>query len=484
MRKGVIAIIWSTVIVLLTILGLLLVGTVIFLENRNPEKTVAWLVVLAVFPLVGFVFYLLFGRNARKRKLFHHKYIDEQKLRSVVHHQRGILAGEQRFGNVVDQKRRLIKLLLHTAMAPITQNNRVTVLTDGDEKFAALLSAIRGARHHVHLQYYIFKDDEIGRETRDLLIQKAEEGVQVRVLIDGLGSRTTPEAFWEKMRQAGVELAIFFPVRFPFLTSRLNFRNHRKTVVVDGRTAFIGGMNIGDEYLSRTQKFGFWRDTHLKLEGACVHYLQQIFLNDWYFITERRVDGAPFYPEHDAVGEQLAQVVACGPDSDWESIRQVFFTALATAERKIYIETPYFVPDEDIIMALKTAALSGLDVRLIVQGIAEYKLTYWASRSYFDDLLKAGVKVYKYQKGIMHAKVLLVDDIVGSVGSANFDIRSFQLNFEVSALLYDRGFVQRLEQDFWRDVEDSIEVRRESYMKRPLFDRLKESGARLLSPLL
>ncbi|HEU4964941.1 MAG TPA: cardiolipin synthase [Bacilli bacterium] len=482
--KVVAPIVWLLT-VFLPALAVVLVGLVIFLENRNPEKTVAWLVVLAALPIVGFLIYLLLGRNARKRKLFHRKHAySDRLLRIVAKQQRKLTEDEvlHRYG--VDQKKRLVRLLLNNAAAPLRSNNRAKVLTNGEQKFASFFEAVEQAKHHIHLEYYIFKDDEIGGDTKRLLIRKVQEGVQVRLILDGLGSRAVPEAFWQELRDSGVEVVMFFPVRFPWISSRLNFRNHRKIVIVDGRVGFLGGMNIGDEYLSRNQKMGFWRDTHLRIEGESVHFLQATFLSDWMYLTNQMIDGVPYYPKFRELERHMTQIAASGPDSDWESIRQVFFTALATAERKIYIETPYFVPGEDLIMALKTAALSGVDVRLIVQGIPEYKLTYWASRSYYESLLKAGVKIYEYQKGILHAKVLMVDDVVGSVGSANMDIRSFELNFETSALLYDPEVVARLEQDFWQDVEDSRLVQEEAFAKRPLSERLKESGARLLSPLL
>ncbi|MGZ4113285.1 MAG: cardiolipin synthase [Tumebacillaceae bacterium] len=478
-------IIWAGLLVLLTIIGLLLVGTIIFLENRNPEKTVAWLIILAVFPIIGFVMYLVLGRNARKRKLFKHKYLNAGHLKRIVGKQEQRLTEQDVvLGDGADQKMRLVRLLLNNAVSPLTSNNRVEVLTNGFDKFAALFEALESAQEHIHLEYYIFKNDEIGRDTMEILTRKSRAGVEVRVIVDGLGSRSLPPEFMQEMREAGVQIQMFFPVRFPFLSSKLNFRNHRKIVIVDGRVGFLGGMNIGDEYLSRDKVLGFWRDTHLKVEGDCVHMLQTTFLNDWYFITREQVTDGKYYPQSALLEKRLTQIVASGPDSDWESIRQVFFTALATAQRKVYVETPYFVPDESITMALKTAALSGLDVRLIVQGVPEYKLTYWASRSYFDELLKAGVKVYKYQKGILHAKVALIDDVVAIVGSANIDIRSFQLNFEISALLYNRETVARLERDFQQDLVNSSEVQFEVYDKRPLSDRFKESGARLLSPLL
>lgn len=486
-RKGkvVAPIVWLILVLSLAVIAMLLAGTVIFLENRNPEKTVAWLIILAALPFAGFVIYLVVGRNVRKRKLFRHKHaMVERLMRVVAKQQRNLTEDEvlERYG--VDQKKRLVRLLLNNAAAPLRANNRADVLTNGEQKFAAFFKALEEAKHHIHLEYYIFKDDEIGGDTKDLLIRKAKQGVEVRLILDGLGSRAIPKAFLQEMKMNGVEVAIFFPVKFPWVSSRLNFRNHRKIVIVDGRIGFLGGMNIGDEYLSRNEKMGYWRDTHLKIEGESVHFLQATFLNDWLYIMEQQVDGPEYYPKFEELDQQLTQIAASGPDSDWQSIRQVFFTALATAEKKIYIETPYFIPGDDIIMALKTAALSGVDVQIVLQGVPEYKLIWWASRSYYDELLKAGVKIFEYQKGILHSKVLMIDDVVGSVGSANLDLRSFELNFETSALLYDEGFVKRLEEDFRQDLQDSEEVRREVYAKRSLSQRVKESGARLLSPLL
>ncbi|MBL0386779.1 cardiolipin synthase [Tumebacillus sp. ITR2] len=485
-ERVVIRIAWTVAVLLfMAVVVLLLVGTVIFLENRNPEKTVAWLIILIVLPVIGFLLYLVFGRNARKRKLFHHKHNSDTQLKKLVHEQSLKMTEDELLrGGGENRQQRLVRLLLNSAYSPLTTNNSVRVLTDGPSKFEELFHALERAEHHIHLEYYIFKEDEIGRDIQRLLIQKARRGIEVRVLIDGLGSREISRDFLDELSSSGVQVEYFFPVKFPFITSRLNFRNHRKIVVVDGKVGFLGGMNIGDEYLSRKREFGFWRDTHLVLEGESAHRLQTIFLNDWYFITRQRIEDERYYPPLENMGSKYAQIVASGPDSDWESIRQVYFTAVATAREKVYIETPYFIPDESISMALKTAALSGLDVRLIVQGIPEYQLTYWASRSYFEELLQAGVKIYKYQKGILHAKVIMIDDEIGIVGSANMDIRSFQLNFEASALVYDRNFVKRLQEDFTQDIEDSILVELESYKSRPLSDRFKESGARLLSPLL
>ncbi|ASS77258.1 cardiolipin synthase [Tumebacillus algifaecis] len=469
----------------LGVLQVVLVGAVIFLENRNPGKTISWLIVLTVLPILGFVLYLLLGRNVQKRRMFRHKHLKGNRLESIVEQQLQQLSEEELLpGYGMEQKKRLVRLSLNNSLSPLTSNNRFTVLTDGQQKFKELFAELERAEDHIHLMYYIFRDDEIGQDTRKLLIRKRQEGVEVRVMVDGLGSHKTPKAFFQEMERAGIEVAVFFPLKFPFLTNRLNFRNHRKIVVIDGKVGFLGGMNIGDEYLSRDQKLGFWRDTHLAVHGDSVQMLQRAFLNDWFFVTRKPINAPKYYPKPEQAGTMLVQIVPSGPDAEFDSIRQMFFTACATAEKRIYLQTAYFIPDDSIIMALKMAALSGVDVKLIVQGVPEYRLTYWASRSYFTELLSAGVKLYLYQKGILHTKVLLVDDEVGCLGSANFDIRSFLLNFEIGAFLYNHEFVERLTKDFVQDLQDSVQVEQEVYFNRPLKDRLRESGARLLSPIL
>ncbi|MHB1652927.1 MAG: cardiolipin synthase [Desulfitobacteriaceae bacterium] len=469
---------------LITLTQVVFLGTVIILENRDPTKTIIWLLILGALPILGALLYLVFGRIVRHHQLSRHKQVRREQIEKLMHFQRARLRAEdvEQAGNI-PLKQKLARLLFNDDFAPLTVNNRSEVLTNGEETFKALLTALEAAQDHIHLEYYIFHDDAIGRDILNLLIRKASVGVKVRVLVDGWGSRAIAKRFRE-LRKAGVEAEGFYPVRFPFLSSRLNLRNHRKIVVVDGRVGFLGGLNIGDEYLSRSKKFGFWRDTFLKLEGDSVNFLQVVFLNDWNGVTHQDIDDRNYYPQPQLIGNQLTQIAASGPDSDWESTLQIFFVAITSAEKKIYVETPYFIPDESAIMALKTAALSGLDVRIIFQGIPDHKITYWASHSYFEELLEAGVRIYRYQKGILHAKILILDGEIGGVGSTNFDIRSFRLNFEISAFIYDRNFAERLEQDFYQDLGDSEEILLEEYEKRPLVDRIKESSARLFSPLL
>ncbi len=433
---------------------------------------------------MGALLYILLGRVVRKRRVSRHKQVRQEKTEEILMDiQVRPSAEDVEQAGDIPMNKKLARLLLNDADAPLTLNNRSEVLTNGRKTFRALFSALETAKDHIHLEYYIFHNDAIGRDILNLLMRKASEGVKVRVLVDGLGNRSLEKRFGE-LRKAGIEMAGFYPVRFPFLSRRLNLRNHRKIVVIDGRVGFLGGLNVGDEYLSRNKKIGFWRDTFLKLEGDAVNSLQTVFLNDWYVGTHEDISGPRYYPHPPQLGNQLTQIAATGPDSDWGSMLEIFFVALTSAEKTIYIETPYFIPDEGSVMALKTAALSGLDVRIILMGIPDHKITYWASLSYVEELLESGVRIYRYTKGILHAKVMILDSEIGVVGSTNFDIRSFSLNFEISAFIYECAFANRLEEDFHQDLDDSEEIVLEDYKLRPLSNRIKESSARLFSPLL
>lgn len=386
--------------------------------------------------------------------------------------------------NTPKQVKRLIRLTLQSGRAPLSQNNTIHVLTNGEEKFTALIEDLGNAQYYIHLEYYIFRADEIGTQLQNLLIHKVQTGVKVRVILDALGSYTLPASFIEKMRSAGIEVNMFFPLKFPRVLSTINYRNHRKCVVIDGRIGYLGGLNVGDEYLSRDPKLGFWRDTHLRLEGECVQTMQATFLNDWYFLTQQELADRRYYPQPQVAGNALTQILAGGPDSKQEPMKELFFTILTTAQKEILLTTPYFIPDESMLMALKSAALSGLKVKILVQGKPDHQLPYLASASYFEELLKVGVQIYRYQKGILHSKVLIIDQQMSIVGSANFDIRSFQLDFELSALIYSSEIAERLYVDFQHDLEESILLNYEEFSQRKLWQKIKEANASLLAPLL
>ncbi len=466
----------------ISILQVVLIGTVILLENRTPAETISWICILGILPILGcFIFFIAGQKN--HRDLFRNKHIPNNRLIETLRQQT-----DYRYGDLLPQHSnshpKLVSLLMKSGFAPLTLYNRVEILLNGGEKFQVLFNALEGASNHIHLSYFIFHDDEIGGDVFKILARKVDEGVEVRVLLDGIGSISTSSGFIRSMRQAGIQVEWFFPIRFPYITSRLNMRYHRKIVVVDGCIGFMGGLNIGDEYLSRDSELGFWRDTHIKIEGEAVHTIQAIFLNDWYFVTRQEYTDARYFPQNTISQIQPIQIVGGGPDSNWTSIWHGVFNAITMAKHSVSIETPYFIPDESLIMALKTAALSGLDVRLVVQGIPEHKLTYFAMYSYFEELLQAGVKIFLYMKGILHAKVFFIDDELASVGSANMDHRSFLLDFEICAFVYDHALVERLKVDFEQDVNDSSELVLQTFQVRPVFQRFKESVARLFSPIL
>ena len=334
------------------------------------------------------------------------------------------------------------------------------------------------------MEYYIIRDDKLGRHIREILIDRAKHGVEVRVLYDGVGCLKLTKGFFDPLKEAGGEIEVFLPIKFPFLDYRTNYRNHRKILIVDGRVGFLGGLNIGDEYLGKSRAFSFWRDTHIKLEGDSVYSLQAIFLQDWTSATGRGIDCSDYFPAHNVTTPKPIQIVASSPDSKWDSMQKLYVRLVSMARNKLYITTPYLIPDESLLTALKISSLSGVDVRLLVPGVPDKKIVHWASRSYYQELMEAGVRVYEYNRGFIHAKVIQVDDRVASVGTANLDIRSLHLGFEVNAIVYDEEVVRTLEEDFFRDLKHSVEIDPETWNERPLRKHLAEATARLFSPLL
>jgi cardiolipin synthase len=352
-------------------------------------------------------------------------------------------------------------------------------------KFEALLAAIREAVDHIHLEYYIIRADRLGQRLMDALVERAKAGVTVRLLYDTVGCAWTPRSFFRQLEDAGGEVAAFFPSRIPYVNFRMNNRNHRKVVIIDGKIAFIGGFNIGDEYLGEVERFGYWRDTHLRIEGSAVLELQAIFLIDWNSASTR-----PFEPDERYFalrrhsGSVGMQVVSSGPDSDWEQIRNTYIRMIYAAKRTVYIQTPYFIPDESLLTALKTAVLSGVDVHVMLPEKPDHRWVFWASRFYLGELLRIGVKCYLYRNGFLHAKTVVVDRAIASVGTANIDIRSFKLNFEVNAILYDQGIAGELARAFERDLAVCDVMTWDKYRRRSRMTKIAESCARLLSPIL
>ncbi|QNG59572.1 cardiolipin synthase [Bacillus sp. PAMC26568] len=473
-----------TATTVLFMFSIIFIGFVIFLENRKPTQTITWLVVLGSFPLIGFLFYLLFGRNVRKKKLFDRKALVDEKIMLEIEGNQSNY--EDKIDKMGDHQQMLFNLAHRLGHTPISFATRTKALTNGEETFNHIFAELEKAEHHIHLEYYIVRHDEVGKKLKDALIKKAKEGVKVRFLYDSVGSWKLSKAYIKEMQQAGIDVVSFLPVRMPFLNNKINFRNHRKIIVIDGTVGFVGGLNVGDEYLGKNEFFGFWRDTHLMVWGEAVRTLQMIFLQDWYYMTGENLVKQEYMTPSIELEEHEGgvQIIAGGPDNKWEIIKNLFFSMITSAKDSIWIASPYFVPDEDILSALKIASLSGIDVRLLVPKNPDKKIVFYASRSYFLELLEAGVKIYEYKDGFMHSKIVIVDYELASIGTANMDMRSFHLNFEVNAFLYRTTSTQTLVDEFERDIKKSHEIIMDEFNERPFKQKMIESMSRLLSPLL
>lgn len=451
----------------------------VLMDNRQPAKTMAWMLVLMFIPFLGIILYIFFGQNTRKERKIWQQSLDQLTKHSMLEFV------EQKDFNIPEEYRTISNLFMNQNLALPFKNNEVEIYTSGYDFFPSLLMEIGKAEHHIHIDTFIISDDPLGRIIADALIDKARQGVEVRLIYDDVGSWRTPNSFFTRMRNEGIEVYAFMPVRFPAFTSRVNYRNHRKICVIDGEVGFIGGMNIARRYVQGTPKQS-WRDTHVKLTGAAVYGLQRAFLVDWYFVSKVLITERSYYPEI-IIGQNnsLVQVVTSSPTSLWPEIEQGYVRILTNAKHYVYMETPYFLPTDPILFAMRVAALSGVDVRLMIPYETDTKVVEWASRSYVIEASKAGVKILLYRKGFNHSKLLVSDDAMATIGSTNVDFRSFENDFEANAFFYDKKIALQVKEVFLADQKDSIDlddVRR--FIKKPFLQRLWESFVRLLSPLL
>lgn len=451
----------------------------VLMDNRQPAKTMAWMLVLMFIPFLGIILYIFFGQNTRKERKIWQQSLDQLTKRSMLEFV------EQKDFNIPEEYRTISNLFMNQNLALPFKNNEVEIYTSGYDFFPSLLMEIGKAEHHIHIDTFIISDDPLGRLIADALIDKARQGIEVRLIYDDVGSWRTPNSFFTRMRNEGIEVYAFMPVRFPAFTSRVNYRNHRKICVIDGEVGFIGGMNIARRYVQGTPKQS-WRDTHVKLTGAAVYGLQRAFLVDWYFVSKVLITERSYYPEI-IIGQNnsLVQVVTSSPTSLWPEIEQGYVRILTNAKHYVYMETPYFLPTDPILFAMRVAALSGVDVRLMIPYETDTKVVEWASRSYVIEASKAGVKILLYRKGFNHSKLLVSDDAMATIGSTNVDFRSFENDFEANAFFYDKKIALQVKEVFLADQKDSIDlddVRR--FIKKPFLQRLWESFVRLLSPLL
>lgn len=452
----------------------------VLMDNKQPEKTMAWILVLCFMPIVGIIFYLFFGQNTRKEKVISERSMDLLMKRSMLEF------AEQENLHIPRRNRPLMKLFTNQNWALPFKDNEVSIFTDGYEFVSTLLYNIGQAQDHIHLDTYIIEDDPLGNLVADALIDKARQGVEVRLLYDDVGCWRVKDRFFNRMKAAGIQVYAFMPVRFPAFTGKVNYRNHRKLCVIDGKVGFIGGMNIALRYVKGTAR-QTWRDTHLCIRGGAVYAIQRAFLVDWYFVSRTLVTDRRYYPPVDKTinNNCLTQIVTSSPVSPWPDIMQGYVRVLLQAHRYVYMESPYFLPTEPVLFAMRTAALAGVDVRLIVPRHGDAKLVEWASRSYLMEVIEAGVKVYLYESGFNHSKILVSDDNLSSCGSTNIDFRSFENNFEANAFFFNEGMALRLKKVFLTDQAQSTLVDDVSYfIKRPFLQRLLESLVRLLSPLL
>lgn len=473
--------IWGIVAVLafrLVYLAVILFTIVIvLLDNRNPVKTMAWVLVLVFLPVVGLAFYFFFGRNTRKERLISKKGFSRLSKRPMAEYQ-----AQEALGDFTGRNQ-LIPFFHRVSNALPFEGNDVQVFTDGYSMYQELFRRIAKAKHHIHLEFYIFEDDAVGRLLRDLLIDKAREGVSVRLLYDDVGCWDVNPMFYDEMLCEGIEVRSFLKVRFPQFTSKVNYRNHRKLAIIDGKVGFIGGMNIALRYLKGVP-WGVWRDTHVCLKGKAVYGIQTAFLTDWFAVDRTLLTSAQYFPKVDNVGTSVAQIVTSDPVGEWHDIMLGLVKAISCAQRYIYVETPYFLPTEQVMAAFQTAALSGVDVRLMIPKKADAFITHKGTMSYLDELMKSGVKVYFYRAGFLHSKLWVADDEWASVGSTNLDFRSFEHNFEANAFFYDEKTVCTMKEIFLEDMKKCMTLSQKIWDKRSFKNKIVESVVRLLAPLL
>ena len=466
------------------LLSVIAVGHVL-MDNRQPAKTMAWALVILFVPLIGVVLYMFFGVNHRKRRLVNSRQMDELTKRSMLNFV------EQHDLRVPERHKQLVDLFINQNLSLPFRDNQVDIITDGYAFIPELLKDIAHARHHIHMVMYIFEDDELGSLLSDALIAKAREGVKVRIIYDDVGCWRVHHRFFEQLREEGVEVEPFLPVHFPSFTSKANYRNHRKVIVIDGRVGYIGGMNIARRYVKGIERRTLpWRDTMLRLQGGVVYALQRTFLVDWYFVDRTLITDRVYYPPLSealtAKSQQLiAQIVTSGPTSPYPEIMQGYVRAILAARRYIYIQTPYFLPTDSVLFALKTAAMAGIDVRVMCPLRSDARFTEWASRSYLRELYEAGARVLFYQTGFLHSKLMVIDDSLSTCGSTNVDFRSFENNFEANVFLFDEGTALRFKKVFADDESQSVSLADLPSRLHPRFwARLWESLTRLFSPLL
>jgi len=472
----------SVWIIIAYLVSILCAISLIFIERKEATTTWAWLLILLVLPVVGFILYLMFGQNLSRQKIFKEKKVtDEKKSKELLEK----FKEEERNSRMSEEFIELIRMNYNHSGALYTNGNSIETFINGEDKFKALIEDIRSAKNFIHIEYYIFRLDELGKTIINELKKKVDEGVEVRLLADGMGSKSLRAKDIKYIRSLGIKFYLFFPGILPYVNTRLNFRNHRKIVVIDGKVGYVGGFNVGDEYINKGKQFDFWRDTHVRIKGRAVDELNKRFILDWDYASEGELNTyEKYFPKQTEEGDIGIQIISSGPDHKEEYIKNAYMKIINDAKKSVYIQTPYLVLDEPMKEALKIAALSGIDVRIMVPGEPDHFFMAWILSANMGELMEYGVKIYKYKKGFIHSKTIVADGKVASIGTANLDIRSFQLNFEINAIIFNCDFASKQEEIFKKDIEDSKLVTLEEYNNRGRAIRIKEALIRLIAPIL
>ena len=482
--KVVFSFIWDNLIYI----NMLFAIIIVFFQRKEPKSAWAWLLILYFIPIIGFVFYLLAGTDVHKRKIFKNKEVEDRISEIVRRQEYHAYSGSlEKLDPRLKGYSDLVLYNLETQGAMLSGNNDIEIFSDGVEKFEALKEDIRNAKEFIHLQYYIFKKDEVFEEIVDILKEKVKEGVEVRILYDAMGCRSIFKKYWKELNATGIETAEFFPAFFGKINLRMNYRNHRKIVVIDNKIGYVGGFNVAKEYIGKDKKFGYWRDTHMKICGDAVVNLHMRFIMDWNYAAKKNLFKDLKYTHvepYEGREKCEVQIISSGPDSQLQNIRNNYLRLISKAEKSIYIQTPYFIPDEAVLSALVIAIHSGVEVRIMIPCKPDHMFVYEATYSYIGDLVNEGAHCYTYDNGFLHAKTMTVDDKVSICGTANMDIRSFALNFEVAAIVYDENKARKMRLLFEEDVKHSTKITRDMNKKRSLWFKFRERISRMLSPIL
>lgn len=472
--------VYSILILVYILVGVLIIIKLL-LSGVRPTKTLAWLFAIFTIPVGGMFLYLMLGRNRRKNKLF--KLKQTSAVTSFM--QRALKECSPITPEEFNEHQKMVNLITKNSLFKPSIGNQVRLLKNGTHTFEAIFNALKNATEFIYIEYYIFEEGKLTLALFNLFKSKIKEGVNIYILYDGIGSLSLSASYIKKLRSIGVHVSKFLPIRFGKFLSSINYRNHRKIIVIDGKIAFTGGINVSDKYVHGDPNLGMWYDIHLQIKGPAVHNLKTIFILDWYLVSnDASILKTSYLSAYQDTGKSTVQIVHSGPDDDFSSTQQMYFSIINEAESYVYITNPYIIPGESILDALKVAALSGIDVRLLLSEKSDNLIVKWCVRSYFESLLQAGVRIYLFAEGFLHSKTIVSDDTISSIGTTNLDIRSFEQNYEVNAVIYDNDFAYELKEDFLGDCQQSICLNYNDFIKRSWIDQLKEGIAKIFSPIL